>query len=65
MEQTPDTTEKTEENMPEIDTFWIVANIFALISLIEDKFGPQAVEHVVATATLIEEAMRKETAGQE
>jgi ribosomal protein L7/L12 len=58
MEPTPDTTNEREEQ--QVDTIWIVANIFALIALMEDKFGPQAVEQIVAAATAIEDAMRKE-----
>lgn len=64
-EQQNTNTETESKDNPPIDTFWIVSNIFALISLVEDKFGPQGVEYVVATAALIEEAMRKEADGQE
>lgn len=57
MEATPE----VPQNNPEIDSYWIVANIFAIIALLEDKFGPAAVESIVAAATVIEESMRKET----
>jgi ribosomal protein L7/L12 len=59
MELTPDTTEEQLETQ-EIDSFWLVANIFAIISLLEEKFGPQAVEQVVMVATAIENSMRAE-----
>ncbi len=58
MEQTPDT---TSEQPTQIDQFWVVSNIFAIIAFLEDKFSPLAVEQIVAAATSIEEAMRKET----
>lgn len=54
MEPTPDTTEAS------IDLFWLVANIFAIIHLLEDKFGLEAVEKIVTTAGAIEASMRKE-----
>lgn len=57
MDTTPD--ENQIENPP-IDSYWIVANIFAIVALMEEKFGPQAVETIVATATMIEDSMRKE-----
>jgi hypothetical protein len=62
MELTPDTTEEQTqpEEAKEIDSFWLVANIFAIISLLEEKFGPQAVEQVVMVATAIENSMRAE-----
>lgn len=61
MEQAPDTNkEKTT-----IDQFWIVANIFSIIAFLEDKFTPLAVEQIVAGATSIEEAMRKESESSE
>lgn len=59
MEPTQDTTE-TENEQHEVDSFWLVANIFAIIALLEDKFGPQAVEQVVMVATAIENSMRAE-----
>lgn len=67
MEPTQDTTEalknaevsETEETH-EVDSFWLVANIFAIISLLEEKFGPQAVEQIVMVATAIENSMRAE-----
>jgi hypothetical protein len=60
MEPTADTT-KPEEQTPPIDTYWLVANIFAIIHYLEDKFGPQSLEQIVAVATSIEESMRKES----
>lgn len=64
MEPTMDTT-KPEEQTPPIDTYWLVANIFAIIHFLEDKFGPKAVEDIVVVATSIEESMRKELPEQE
>jgi hypothetical protein len=62
MELTPDTTEEQTqpEETHEVDLFWLVANIFAIIALIEEKFGPTAVEQVVMVATAIENSMRAE-----
>lgn len=54
----PDTNPDTNET--QVDTFWIVANIFAIIHIIEDKFGIETVERLVAAATAIEAEMRKE-----
>lgn len=62
MEQAPDT---SKEQAQSIDQFWVVANIFAIIAFLEDKFTPLAVEQIVAAATSIEEAMRKDTEEQE
>lgn len=61
MEATPE----VQQDNPEIDSYWIVANIFAIIALLEEKFGPAAVEAIVAAATVIEESMRKETADKQ
>lgn len=61
MEPTPDTTSEHTQ----IDQFWVVSNIFAIIAFLEDKFTPLAVEQIVAAATSIEEAMRKEADGKE
>lgn len=61
MELTPDTTNE-EQKTEQVDIYWLVANIFSIIHLLEDKFGPQAVEQIVAVATTIEESMRKEQA---
>lgn len=58
MENTPDT---NSEQPTQIDQFWVVSNIFAIIAFLEDKFSPLAVEQIVSAATSIEEAMRKET----
>lgn len=52
----------TEQTQPEVDLYWIVANIFAIIHVIEDKFGAETVEYLVQTATLLERAMREEAA---
>lgn len=62
MEHTPDT---TDEQQTQIDQFWVVSNIFAIIAFLEDKFTPLAVEQIVAAATSIEEAMRKESESKE
>lgn len=62
MEPTPDT---TKEETTQIDQFWVVSNIFAIIAFLEDKFTPLAVEQIVAAATSIEEAMRKEADSKE
>lgn len=43
-----------------VDAYWIVANIFAIIHYLEDRFGISAVESVVETATKIEDSMRAE-----
>ena len=61
MEPTPDTTNEHTQ----IDQFWVVSNIFAIIAFLEDKFTPLAVEQIVAAATSIEEAMRKEADSKE
>jgi Rps23 Pro-64 3,4-dihydroxylase Tpa1-like proline 4-hydroxylase len=58
--ETPEPTNNTEQS---IDQYWVVSNIFALIAFLEDKFGPTSVEQIVAAATTIEEAMRKESEG--
>lgn len=58
-------TPETESSQPEVDMYWLVANIFALIHIIEDKFGAETVEYLVQTATLLERAMREEAAGKE
>ena len=49
----------TEPKEP-VDVYWIVANIFAIIHYLEDRFGIPAVESIVESATKIEDAMRKE-----
>jgi len=49
----------TEQKEP-VDVYWIVANIFAIIHYLEDRFGIPAVEAIVESATKIEDAMRKE-----
>lgn len=55
----------TEDNGKEqIDMFWVVANIFAIIYLIEEKFGPQAVEQIVQVAGEIEKSMKEENKQQ-
>ena len=50
----------TNDKPVPVDVYWIVANIFAIIHLIEEKFGPTAVESIVAVATNIENSMRSE-----
>lgn len=54
----------TEQKEP-VDVYWIVANIFAIIHYLEDRFGSAAVESVVETATKIEESMRSEQTEQQ
>ena len=49
----------TEKKDP-VDVYWIVANIFAIIHYLEDRFGVPAVETIVETATKIEDSMRQE-----
>ena len=49
----------TEQKEP-VDVYWIVANIFAIIHYLEDRFGASAVESIVETATKIEDSMRAE-----
>ena len=61
MELTPDTTNE-EQKTEQVDIYWLVANIFSIIHLLEDKFGAQAVEQIVAVATTIEKSMREEQA---
>jgi hypothetical protein len=61
MDITADTTNE-ETKTEQVDIYWLVANIFSIIHLLEDKFGAQAVEQIVAVATTIEESMRKEQA---
>ena len=65
MDLTPDTNETTEEENHEVDFFWLVANIFAIISLLEEKFGPTAVEQIVMVATAMENSMRAEAENTE
>lgn len=49
----------TEKKDP-VDVYWIVANIFAIIHYLEDRFGAPAVESIVEAATKIEDSMRQE-----
>ncbi len=54
--------EKTINDVAEevtADSYWVVANIFAIIYLLEEKFGVQATEQIVQVASKIEEAMRE------
>lgn len=62
METSPQNPQPTSADEPvnEVDTFWIVANIFAIIHILEDKFGYEAIERLVAAATAIEASMREE-----
>lgn len=62
---TPAEIANTNEDNQEVDFFWLVANIFAIISLLEDKFGTPAVEQIVMVATAIENSMRAEAEGSE
>ena len=48
------------EKKDPVDVYWIVANIFAIIHYLEDRFGVPAVESIVETATKIEDSMRAE-----
>lgn len=63
MEQQNPTPEQSLDN--QVDIYWVVANIFAIIHIIEDKFGVEAVERLIAAATAIEESMRKENKDSE
>lgn len=63
MEQSNHTPEETIDS--QVDIYWVVSNIFAIIHIIEDKFGVEAVERLIAAATAIEESMRKETKDNE
>ena len=54
----PDIDENALDSSP-VDVYWIVANIFSIIHLIEDKFGPSAVEQIVAVAYNLEKNMRE------
>lgn len=56
--------ENENQDREQIDMFWVVANIFALIYIIEEKFGPQAVEQLVKVATEIEKSMKEENQQQ-
>lgn len=59
-EHTPESTLDSQ-----VDIYWLVSNIFAIIHIIEDKFGVEAVERLIAAATAIEESMRKENQDSE
>lgn len=66
MTDSADTNNSTPETVEQnVDVFWIVANIFAIIHLLEEKFGAEAVEKIVMVATTIENNMREETATKE
>jgi hypothetical protein len=52
--------ENPEQQKEQIDMYWVVANIFALIYIVEEKFGPQAVEQLVLVASEIEKSMKEE-----
>jgi hypothetical protein len=56
--------ENLEQAKEQIDMYWVVANIFAIIYIIEDKFGPQAVEQLVQVAGEIEKSMKEESKEQ-
>ena len=36
---------------------WVISNILSIIFLLQEKFGPQAVEQIVAVASTIENEM--------
>lgn len=59
MEQNIEPIETKDEQ--QVDTYWIVANIFAIIHILEDKFGMETIERLVAAATAIEAGMRQES----
>lgn len=55
----------TEENKPdtpdtELDMYWLVANFFAILSVLEDKFGVETIERIVQIANALEAEMRAE-----
>lgn len=56
--------ENENQDREQIDMFWVVANIFALIYIIEEKFGPQTIEQLVKVATEIEKSMKEENEQQ-
>ena len=56
--------ENQESKREQIDMYWVVSNIFALIYVIEDKFGPKAVEQIVQVAGEIEKSMKEENKEQ-
>ena len=56
--------ENENQQREQIDMFWVVANIFALIYVIEDKFGAQTVEQLVQVAMEIEKSMKEENQQQ-
>jgi hypothetical protein len=61
MSDTPTTEDNSKE---QIDMFWVVANIFAIIYIIEDKFGPATIEQLVKVASEIEKSMKEENEQQ-
>jgi hypothetical protein len=56
--------ENENQDREQIDMFWVVANIFALIYIIEEKFGAQTIEQLVQVATEIEKSMKEENQQQ-
>jgi hypothetical protein len=56
--------ENENQDREQIDMFWVVANIFALIYIIEEKFGPQTIEQLVQVAMEIEKSMKEENQQQ-
>lgn len=58
---TPTDTDADPFESSPVDIYWIVANIFSIIHLIEDKFGPSAVEQIVSVAYNLEKNMREES----
>lgn len=55
-----ETENTTQDDASQVDIIWLVANIFALVNYLDDRFGPQAVEYIVEVATSIEKQMRDE-----
>lgn len=39
---------------------WVISNILSIIFLLQEKFGPQAVEQIVSVAASIEQDMDSE-----
>lgn len=54
----------TPEEHTEMDMYWLVANFFAILAVLEDKFGIECIERIVQIATAMEAEMRKEAQDQ-
>lgn len=58
-----DTPNETPEKTPTpLDAKWIVSNVLGIIYFLEGKFGPQAVEEIVAVSTDIEKSFEEDKA---